>query len=35
MMARSFEMADTASAPGISPGEQRLSVQIHATFAIR
>jgi hypothetical protein len=35
MMARSFEMADTASAPGISPGQQRLSVQIHATFAIR
>ena len=35
MMARSFEMADTAPAPGISPGQQRLSVQIHATFAIR
>lgn len=34
MMARSFEMADTASAPGISPGQQRFSVQIHATFAI-
>jgi hypothetical protein len=34
MMARSFEMADTAAAPGISPGQQRFSVQIHATFAI-
>lgn len=35
MMARSVEMADMASAPGISPGQQRLDVQIHATFAIR
>jgi hypothetical protein len=35
MMARSFEMADAAQAPGISPGQQQISVQIHATFAIR
>jgi len=35
MMARSFEVADMAPAPGISPGQQSLSVQIHATFAIR
>lgn len=35
MMSRSFEMADMASAPGISPGQQQLNVQIHATFAIR
>ena len=35
MMARSVEMADMAAAPGISPGQQRLDVQIHATFAIR
>jgi hypothetical protein len=35
MMARSLEMADTAAAPGISPGQQRLSVQVHATFVIR
>jgi uncharacterized protein len=35
MMARGFEMADTASAPGISPGQQRVSVQVHASFAIR
>lgn len=34
MMARSFEMADTAPAPSISPGQQSVSVQIHATFAI-
>jgi uncharacterized protein len=36
MMARSYEMADAAApAPGISPGQQSVSVQIHATFAIR
>jgi uncharacterized protein YggE len=35
MMARNAEMVDMASAPGISPGQQRLDVQIHATFAIR
>lgn len=35
MMARNFEMADMASAPGISPGQQQIGVQIHATFAIR
>jgi len=34
MMARSFEMADAAPVPGISPGQQSVSVQIHATFAI-
>lgn len=35
-MARRMEMADGAlAAPGISPGEQSVSVQIHATFAIR
>ncbi|MEX2125949.1 MAG: SIMPL domain-containing protein [Woeseia sp.] len=35
MMARSFEMADTAPVPGISPGQQSVSVQVHVTFAIR
>jgi hypothetical protein len=35
MMARTLEMADTAAAPGISPGQQRFSVQVHATFVIR
>jgi hypothetical protein len=34
MAARSFEMADAAPAPGIAPGQQTLSVEIHATFAI-
>jgi uncharacterized protein len=34
MMARSYDMAE-AAAPSISPGQQSLSVQIHATFAIR
>lgn len=36
MMSRSFDMAEAAApVPGISPGEQSVSVQIHATFAIR
>jgi hypothetical protein len=30
-----FSMAETAPVPGISPGQQSLRVQIHATFAIR
>jgi hypothetical protein len=30
-----MEMADAAPAPGISPGQQSVTVQIHATFAIR
>jgi hypothetical protein len=34
MMARSFEMADAAPVPSISPGQQSVNVQIHATFAI-
>lgn len=34
MARRSMEM-DAASAPGISPGQLSVSVQIHATFAIR
>jgi uncharacterized protein len=34
MMSRSYDMAE-AAAPSISPGQQDLSVQIHATFAIR
>lgn len=35
-MARRMEMADDAvAAPGISPGEQSVSVRIHTTFAIR
>lgn len=34
MMARA-EMADAGSVPGISPGQQSLTVQVHATFAIR
>jgi uncharacterized protein len=34
MMSRSYDMAE-AAAPSISPGQQSLSVQIHATFAIR
>lgn len=33
MMSRSYDMAE-AAAPSISPGQQSLSVQIHATFAI-
>ena len=33
-MSRSYDMAEVA-APSISPGQQSLSVQIHATFAIR
>jgi hypothetical protein len=35
MMARSYEMADAAAAPGISPGQQSFTVQVHASFAIR
>lgn len=37
MSRRSMEMADAgaAPAPGISPGRQSFTVQIHATFAIR
>lgn len=37
MAGRSMEMADAAAAPppGISPGQQSVNVQIHATFAIR
>lgn len=34
MMSRSYDMAE-AAVPSISPGQQSLSVQIHATFAIR
>jgi uncharacterized protein YggE len=34
MMARNFEMADAAAAPGISPGEQSVNVQVHVTFTI-
>jgi len=34
MMSRSYDMAE-AAAPSISPGQQSLSVQVHATFAIR
>jgi hypothetical protein len=36
MARRGMETADmAAAAPGISPGQQSVSVQIHATFAIR
>lgn len=36
MASRAFEMADaSAPAPGISPGQQSIGVQIHVTFAIR
>ena len=35
MMARSFEMADVASAPGVSPGQQSVNVQVNVSFAIR
>jgi uncharacterized protein YggE len=35
MVARSFEMADAAAAPGISPGQQSVNVQVHVSFAIR
>lgn len=35
MVARSFEMADAAAAPGISPGQQSVDVQVHVSFAIR
>jgi hypothetical protein len=35
MMARSFEMADAAAAPGISPGQQSVNVQVNVSFAIR
>ena len=35
MMARSFEMTDAAAAPGISPGQQSVNVQVNVSFAIR
>ena len=35
MMSRQTMEMDAASAPGISPGQLSVSVQIHATFAIR